>query len=283
MAKYSVKIEAYTDIDLVSNTLANIIDADPQIVQRKIKHVPCLFGSTDSYENAKIVADSIIEAGGKATVIPVELDASKNENNIQNIKCENTLSESPNTEISSLPAKGKDSKPIPDNTINHGKKRIIIIAAVLIVSFFALPRCFECGKICFSNRISGTMYFFCDDCYADFRNRPLNIRSGSGNSSKTSSSKVYVNVDSKDDNYGFAVAAAQSIVKEKLKSPSTAKFPWGGYSVKKCGNDFIVEGYVDAENSFGATIRTNWKTTFTMGDTSGEKYKISNYQVTLYE
>lgn len=49
-------------------------------------------------------------------------------------------------------------------------------------------------------------------------------------------------------------------VKETLKSPSTAKFPniteWG---FKKEKNITTVQGYVDAQNSFGAELRSNFQ------------------------
>lgn len=56
---------------------------------------------------------------------------------------------------------------------------------------------------------------------------------------------------------------AQSFVKDRLRSPSTAKFPWSSedYSVavdKKDKNLYLVQSYVDAQNSFGATIRNRY-------------------------
>ena len=52
----------------------------------------------------------------------------------------------------------------------------------------------------------------------------------------------------------------QEKVKEVLKSPSTAKFPnyteWG---FKQENNIFTVQGYVDAQNGFGAEIRSNFQ------------------------
>ena len=52
----------------------------------------------------------------------------------------------------------------------------------------------------------------------------------------------------------------QEKVKEVLKSPSTAKFPnyteWGFRQEK---NIFTVQGYVDAQNSFGAETRSNFQ------------------------
>jgi hypothetical protein len=57
-----------------------------------------------------------------------------------------------------------------------------------------------------------------------------------------------------------AYFASQKFVKNRLKAPSTAKFPWFSEVVVKDlgGGRFSVSGYVDAQNSFGAQIRTNY-------------------------
>lgn len=56
----------------------------------------------------------------------------------------------------------------------------------------------------------------------------------------------------------MAFVMSQTFVKKQLKAPSTAKFPYiNEASVLregKCG--FRVESYVDAQNSFGAMLRT---------------------------
>lgn len=59
----------------------------------------------------------------------------------------------------------------------------------------------------------------------------------------------------------YATVCAQQEVKAMLKAPSTAKFPWGSadnilYSPERKAFDVI--SYVDAENSYGAMIRTNY-------------------------
>jgi len=57
-----------------------------------------------------------------------------------------------------------------------------------------------------------------------------------------------------------AFVEANSFVKKRLKSPSTADFPWGSDGrVGKSGDcTFVVRSYVDSQNSFGAMIRTNY-------------------------
>lgn len=59
-----------------------------------------------------------------------------------------------------------------------------------------------------------------------------------------------------------AYVCAQLTVPDLLKSPSSAKFPHADYKqvVSYEGNDkYTVESYVDAQNSFGAMIRTNYR------------------------
>ncbi len=52
---------------------------------------------------------------------------------------------------------------------------------------------------------------------------------------------------------------AQQFVKQALKAPSTAEFPFDPISVGTDGNGlYQVESTVDAQNSFGAPIRSHW-------------------------
>lgn len=63
-----------------------------------------------------------------------------------------------------------------------------------------------------------------------------------------------------------AWVCAQDIVKQNLKSPSTAKFctmPEATIRNSK-DNDWAVSGWVDAQNSFGGTIRTKFFVTLTL-------------------
>jgi hypothetical protein len=64
----------------------------------------------------------------------------------------------------------------------------------------------------------------------------------------------------------LAMTFAQVYVKRQLKSPSTAKFPSNvdSYTYKREGNEWAVAGWVDATNSYGATIRTTWVSSFTI-------------------
>lgn len=70
--------------------------------------------------------------------------------------------------------------------------------------------------------------------------------------SNTYSSTFSLTKDEKSDAYIYA----QYIIKQNLKAPSTAEFPWFQESfVSGVGNEIIITAYVDAENSFGAKLR----------------------------
>ncbi len=53
----------------------------------------------------------------------------------------------------------------------------------------------------------------------------------------------------------------KEFVRQRLKSPSTAEFPFGGHrDVTALGDSrYLVESYVDSQNSFGATLRTRFR------------------------
>jgi hypothetical protein len=53
-----------------------------------------------------------------------------------------------------------------------------------------------------------------------------------------------------------AIAACETAVKAQLKSPATAGF--SGETTSPAGSGYYVEGNVDAQNGFGALIRSHW-------------------------
>lgn len=70
---------------------------------------------------------------------------------------------------------------------------------------------------------------------------------------------------------------AKEIVKNGLKSPRSSKFPSivtrpEEIAMSKNGNIIAVQSYVDAENSFGATIRSKWTVQFELIDISTYSY-----------
>lgn len=58
-----------------------------------------------------------------------------------------------------------------------------------------------------------------------------------------------------------AMTMAQSFLEERLKAPSTADYPWvtsDEVVSRLADNKFRYRSYVDAENSFGAKVRTHF-------------------------
>jgi hypothetical protein len=63
--------------------------------------------------------------------------------------------------------------------------------------------------------------------------------------------------DEKSDLIVYCKTAVEKI----LKSPSTAKFPWSfdEWKMKKNPNEIVIQCYVDSQNSFGATVRSEFQ------------------------
>ncbi|TDH35721.1 hypothetical protein E2A64_10315 [Pseudohoeflea suaedae] len=76
-----------------------------------------------------------------------------------------------------------------------------------------------------------------------------------------------------------AFVMSQKFVRRALKAPSTAEFPYmsdDGVMVSKQGNcRFTVHGYVDAQNGFGAQIRTRYMVDVS-ADAAGKSWSSSN-------
>ena len=77
------------------------------------------------------------------------------------------------------------------------------------------------------------------------------------------------------DSYGHIKKDAQFIAKyeisNRLKAPSTAEFEWNP-TTNRIGDSWTVSGYVDAQNSFGAMIRSNYSIKITFS--SKDDYKV---------
>lgn len=83
---------------------------------------------------------------------------------------------------------------------------------------------------------------------------------GEANSESSSTKDAY------GHNRSYAIVIAENVVKSKLKSPSTADFCKNyEYTVSCSKNTWTIKGYVDAQNSFGAMLRSDFtvKITFT--------------------
>ena len=84
-------------------------------------------------------------------------------------------------------------------------------------------------------------------------------------------------LDRKIDNESAYYSIAKEIVESALKSPSTADFPSiFSDDIKMARNKDIVavQSYVDAQNSFGAMIRSEWIVQFKVIDISSYSYQL---------
>lgn len=81
----------------------------------------------------------------------------------------------------------------------------------------------------------------------------------------------------RQDDIIAAYTMAQEFVKDRLKSPGSAEFPWHANSyVTALGNNrFRVKAYVDSQNVFGALIRTNFDLTLRR---EGERWMLESIE-----
>ncbi|KRU25151.1 putative lipoprotein [Clostridium sporogenes] len=86
------------------------------------------------------------------------------------------------------------------------------------------------------------------------------------------------NPENKKKNIYYGV---QEEVKNKLKAPSTAKFPIYDESFVEQIDDthYKVDCYVDAENGFGAKIRSNYSCDIEYDDKDSDYYTITNLTI----
>lgn len=93
-----------------------------------------------------------------------------------------------------------------------------------------------------------------------FSNCGGSSNSSNSSSSNSSNSSNSSSTTSKQPDKFDAYVMSQLFVKDALKAPSTAKFPVYSEDMVVDGGDgsFIVSAYVDAQNSFGAMMRSNY-------------------------
>lgn len=82
-------------------------------------------------------------------------------------------------------------------------------------------------------------------------------------------------------NEADAVTYAQMFVKDKLVSPSTAVFPadFSNYQFSFDDENWTVKGYVDAQNSFGAMIRSNYTVVFIVSGVDNGKANLVSINI----
>ena len=75
-------------------------------------------------------------------------------------------------------------------------------------------------------------------------------------------------------NDASAYVQCKNFVRERLRSPATADFPFMEYTSWDMGNDtWVVKSHVDSQNGLGAMIRSNWhcKVQYVGGNTSDQR------------
>ena len=101
------------------------------------------------------------------------------------------------------------------------------------------------------------------------------------NRDSTQTSSLRTNSNETDS---LIITIAQEFVKKELKSPSSAKFPWSNseYTISKIKGNWVVKGYVDAQNSYGATIRMKFESCFSLEWVNGKDHSTKIYTL-VYE
>ncbi len=69
---------------------------------------------------------------------------------------------------------------------------------------------------------------------------------------------------------------AEDIIEDNIKTPSTARFPdmdSSGVGMQRKGKIVAVQGYFDAQNTYGAVVRSKYTVEFSVTDLDANKYK----------
>lgn len=84
------------------------------------------------------------------------------------------------------------------------------------------------------------------------------------------------NTSNREHTYISCYTFSQNLVKDKLKSPQSAKFPiYSENFISDKGDTIIVSAYVNADNSFGANVKTNYIATITIQDGEPDKGTVT--------
>lgn len=114
--------------------------------------------------------------------------------------------------------------------------------------------------------------------YSSSKSATSSGTSGKSSYSSSSSSSGYSSSSSRkqdddDDIKAGVYVLAKKCVKSHLKAPSTAKFSemWECAFQKGDGNIYMMTGYVDSQNSYGAMLQEQWSI---MAEVSGDKVSL---------
>ena len=99
-----------------------------------------------------------------------------------------------------------------------------------------------------------------------------------GSASPREGTPVTEESPAEDDNSTMAKIQCQDFVRDNLRSPSSADFPFfAGGAVAMGNNAYMVRSYVDAQNAFGAAIRNDYVCQIRF--TGGESADIRNWDL----
>lgn len=84
----------------------------------------------------------------------------------------------------------------------------------------------------------------------------------------------------RDDRLLMAFVMCEGWVEEQLRAPSTAEFPAGArdFVVEVDDSTYLVRAYVDAQNAFGAQIRSDFEC-LTRPDGNGERWRLVGLEI----
>ena len=130
--------------------------------------------------------------------------------------------------------------------------------------------CIVCNKnaqYSYTNPFSGVEEPYCYTHYREIKDMLQMMEddvNDSSHSNQSSDTNSYSGSSARHTD-SEAFSCAKAIVKSSLKSPSTAKFCWiTDATITHLGNgEYKVTGWVEAQNSFGATLRQNFTVVYT--------------------
>lgn len=109
-------------------------------------------------------------------------------------------------------------------------------------------------------------------------NQPANTNVSNANTNATADSSpkanenanVNTNTSTSSEKETISIVFAEKVIKDILKSPSTAKFvDVEAYELSNQKDVWAVNGYVDSQNSYGAMIRNQWEVQLDYRDGKG--------------
>lgn len=86
---------------------------------------------------------------------------------------------------------------------------------------------------------------------------------------------VYEPASSAQSYFYEAYEGCKKASRENLRSPATATFPTTAEYTKTLDHIYAINGYVDAQNAFGATVRTHYRCQVQITDEGARRRLIS--------